>query len=91
MQLKNQEKELEAILEEKMVQMERDYVKGTLHEQIVQEKNDIIERLKSEMERKEGEFRLELNGRLRTLEDRLTQENESVEGTYKGKKEKWMG
>lgn len=49
------------------------------------------------MDRKDNEFRMELNGRLRTLEDRLTQENESIEGTYKGKcwrkmdLDKWIG
>lgn len=71
MQLKNQERELEGILEEKIIQLERDYVKTVYHQQIVNEKDLLIEKLKNELGSREMESKQELNNKLRNLEDKL--------------------
>ena len=71
MSLKNQERELESLLEEKMIQLEREYVKTTYHEQIVGEKDILVEKLRNEMANREAEYKQEIAHKLRVQEEKL--------------------
>jgi hypothetical protein len=72
--LKNQERELQSILEEKMIQLEKEYVKVSFHEEVVEEKDSIIEKLKQEISNRDNENRQEMANRLKNLEEKLTED-----------------
>jgi hypothetical protein len=85
MQLKNQERELEGILEEKIIQLERDYIKTAYHQQIVNEKDMLIEKLKHELGNRELESKQELSSKLRNLEDKLNEDFSFAEKKMRSK------
>ena len=68
------------------MQVEREYIKITQHEEILREKHKLIERLKQELENKEKEYRQDLNSKLKNLDYRLREESEEQERTFKSKK-----
>ncbi len=73
-QLKSQEKELQQMLEEKMIQLEKEYIKLTLHDEVVQEKQSLIEKLKQEISKREIDYKHELMVKLKSQEERLNEE-----------------
>ena len=83
--IREQERELQEILEEKIVQMERDYIKVAQHDEIMQEKNKLVERLKQELSNKDHDHKQEISSKLRNLENRLRDEAEEAERAFKGK------
>lgn len=83
-QIRDQERELQEILEEKIIQVERDYIKVSQHDEILQEKDKLIDRLKQELNNKELEHRQETTGKMRSLENRLRDEIEDKEKVIKG-------
>lgn len=84
-QIRDQERELQEILEEKIIQVERDYIKVAQHEEIIHEKDKLIDRLKQELNNKDLDHRQETNVKLRGLESRLREDIEDKERVIKGK------
>ena len=82
-QIREQERELQEILEEKMIQMEREYIKVTQHEDILHEKNKLIERLKQELNNKDVDHRQDLSNKLKNLDNRLREELDEKERVFK--------
>lgn len=81
--VKSQERELQALFEEKMYQLEQEYVKLSVHEAKIKEKQDLIDRLKSELVTRQNEAREETQSKLKTLEERLKREAEVSEANFK--------
>lgn len=61
-----------------MIQLEKDYVKLIVHEEVVSEKQMLIEKLKQEMSKREVESRHELSQRLKALEERINEEHSYI-------------
>ena len=74
--LKGNEKELRRLLDEKIMQLDNDYIKISQHQEIVYEKQALIEKLKQELINKENENKQELNYKLKGLEERKIKEYE---------------
>lgn len=83
-QIKTQERELQSLLEEKMLEIERDYVRLDYHEKVVEEKNQLLEKYKEDLNRKEQEYRQEVVNKLKNLEERLTEEHNARQKAVKG-------
>ena len=62
------------MLEEKMIQLEKDYIKLSLHDEVVQEKQILIDKLKQEISKREVDYKHELSMKLKSLEERLHEE-----------------
>lgn len=77
--VKTQERQMQALLEEKMRQIEQEYISVSLHETKIQEKQNIIDSLKSELNSRQNEVRDELHQKMKSLEDRLKREAEIAE------------
>lgn len=83
-QIREQEKELQELLEEKIIQIEREYIKISQHEEILIEKDKLVERFKQEIGNAEAHHRQELGLKLKGLEGRMRDEIEEKERTFKG-------
>lgn len=87
MTIKKQEHELQNLLEEKMYQIEQEYIQVSTHESRIQEKQNLIEKLKNELSLSESESRENLNHKLKAQEDRFRKEIEMLELNYKHKED----
>lgn len=82
--IKKQEREVQSQLEEKVMEIERDYIRLDHHEKVVEEKNSLLQKLKEDLSRKDLDHRQEVSSKLKNLEERLTQEYEAKLKAIKG-------
>lgn len=82
--IKKQEREVQSQLEEKVMEIERDYIRLDHHEKVVEEKNSLLQKLKEDLSRKDLDHRQEVSSKLKDLEERLTQEYEAKLKAIKG-------
>ena len=73
------------MLEEKMIQLEKDYIKLKIHEEIVGEKQKLIEKLTTELSTRENDHRTELQNKLKSLEERLNDDYSYTSRNLKSK------
>lgn len=71
------------LLEEKLVEIDRTYLPRQRHDEVLREKNKIIEELKEECLHKEVEYSKEFALKSRNLDERKSKEYESIFTSYK--------
>ena len=81
--LKQNERELRNLLEEKMIQLQKDYIKISQHQEILYEKQTLIEKLKQELFNKDNEHKQELNYKLKNFEERKMKDYEVAQLNFK--------
>ena len=89
-EIKKREREVQGILDEKTMEIERDYIPLDHHERVVEEKNALLQTLKEDMTAKDFEHQQEVISKLRDLEGRLNKEHDSKLKAIKGKSINWF-
>jgi len=83
-EIKKKERETQDALDEKLLEIERDYILLSHHEKVVEEKNALLQTLKEDMTAKDFEHHQEVITKLRDLEGRLNKEHDSKLKAIKG-------
>ena len=82
--LENEKNQLKQKLEEKLIDIDRNFLTRERHDEIIREKNRILDEMKEEVLRKELECNKELTQKMRACEERKAKEYEAMINTYRG-------
>ena len=82
--LENEKNQLKQKLEEKLIDIDRNFLTRERHDEIIREKNRILDEMKEELLRKELECNKELTQKMRACEERKAKEYEAMINTYRG-------
>lgn len=83
--LRKQEKELQGLLEDKMIEMERDYVRRDQYEKVIEERNSAFKRIKEELAKKDFEHQQDIQMKLKSSEDKLSEDFSTKQKALKGR------
>ena len=81
--LESEKNQLKQKYEEKLIEIDRNFISRERHDEIIREKNKHLDEIKEELMKKELEFNKEFNTKLRVSEERKAKEYEAMIITYR--------